>query len=81
MLPGLLSKRKLTCCFFRLSTAPLDRYRRDGNITEAQYRALRELGCTQAQGYLFARPLPAPEVSDWLERYRRAGNRNPDVPS
>jgi len=50
----------------------------EGVETESQFRALRDLGCTSAQGYLFARPLSASDVPAWLERYRTAGNRDPD---
>jgi len=35
---------------------------------------LRELGCDQAQGYLMAKPMPAPLVPTWLADWR-AGNR------
>jgi len=49
----------------------------EGVETESQFRALRDLGCTSAQGYLFARPLSASDVPAWLERYRTAGNRDP----
>jgi diguanylate cyclase (GGDEF)-like protein/PAS domain S-box-containing protein len=50
----------------------------EGVETEAQFLVTRELGCTHAQGYLVARPLPAGDVPDWLQRYRDDGNRRLD---
>jgi diguanylate cyclase (GGDEF)-like protein len=40
----------------------------EGVETEAQSKALREIGCDQAQGYLFARPLRVndKELIDWF---------------
>lgn len=38
----------------------------EGIETEAQKRFVMALGCTQAQGYLFARPAPASQVQRWL---------------
>lgn len=38
----------------------------EGIETEAQRRFVASLGCTQAQGYLFARPSPAAEAQRWL---------------
>jgi len=38
----------------------------EGIETVEQYRLLRDLGCRYGQGYLFARPLPADQLSDLL---------------
>jgi EAL domain-containing protein (putative c-di-GMP-specific phosphodiesterase class I) len=40
----------------------------EGVEDEEQAARLRELECTQAQGYHFARPMPANEISDLLVR-------------
>ncbi|HVS63959.1 MAG TPA: EAL domain-containing protein [Thermoanaerobaculia bacterium] len=40
----------------------------EGVETEEQLEALRALGCTAAQGYLFCRPVPPDELLDWLRR-------------
>jgi len=40
----------------------------EGVETAAQRRELRALGCTMAQGYLFARPVPAPALTELLQR-------------
>ena len=37
--------------------------------TQAQYDALAAMGCTLAQGFLIARPLPPEQVIGWLERF------------
>jgi EAL domain-containing protein (putative c-di-GMP-specific phosphodiesterase class I) len=35
----------------------------EGIETEEQYRLLRQMGCRFGQGYFFAKPLPAEEIS------------------
>ncbi|MBK1649328.1 EAL domain-containing protein [Rhabdochromatium marinum] len=40
----------------------------EGVETEVQLEALRQLGCRQAQGYYFSRPLPPEQVETWLRR-------------
>jgi EAL domain-containing protein (putative c-di-GMP-specific phosphodiesterase class I) len=44
----------------------------EGIETEAQRRFLSDLGCTQGQGFLFSRPVPADEIETMLEAGRRA---------
>lgn len=40
----------------------------EGVETEAAWKRLPEMGCTLAQGYYLARPLPEPEATRWLRR-------------
>lgn len=42
----------------------------EGVETELQAAMLRTAGCTEAQGYLYARPMPAAECSEFLARYQ-----------
>ncbi|MFZ5426392.1 MAG: EAL domain-containing response regulator [Thermodesulfobacteriota bacterium] len=39
----------------------------EGVETEAQLAVIRTLGCQYAQGYLFSRPCPAPDIETYLE--------------
>ena len=41
----------------------------EGVETEAQLAAVIETGCIEVQGYLFSRPVPAPDVAALLEKY------------
>jgi EAL domain-containing protein (putative c-di-GMP-specific phosphodiesterase class I) len=40
----------------------------EGVESEAVARRLADLGCSEAQGYWFARPLPADELAAFLRR-------------
>jgi diguanylate cyclase (GGDEF)-like protein len=42
----------------------------EGVETAEQARVLASLGCTEAQGYYFAKPMPFAAALDWLERDR-----------
>ncbi|MGD0723082.1 MAG: EAL domain-containing protein [Roseiarcus sp.] len=41
----------------------------EGVETEAQLAAVIETGCIEVQGYLFSKPVPAPNVAALLEKY------------
>ena len=41
----------------------------EGVETEEQLSRLRDLGCDQAQGYLFARPLPPEQVPEAIHQH------------
>ena len=52
----------------------------EGVESRAQQRRLRQLGCDLAQGFLFARPMPAEDVSGWVRsRYPRTQRLVPAV--
>ncbi len=41
----------------------------EGVETSSQVQMLKAMGCDLAQGYHFARPLPAPLLKEWLDAY------------
>jgi EAL domain-containing protein (putative c-di-GMP-specific phosphodiesterase class I) len=48
----------------------------EGVETAEQVDALREIGCDHLQGFLFARPMPAEALGEWLR-----GGGGPSAPS
>ncbi|WNW13681.1 EAL domain-containing protein [Pseudomonas sp. DTU_2021_1001937_2_SI_NGA_ILE_001] len=44
----------------------------EGVETAAELGALKNLGCTRAQGYLFSKPMRASDISAWLEAEQMA---------
>jgi EAL domain-containing protein (putative c-di-GMP-specific phosphodiesterase class I)/CheY-like chemotaxis protein len=46
----------------------------EGVMTREQTSLLRGLGCDAAQGFLFSRPLPAADLTEWLARTDRDTN-------
>ncbi|HRJ24443.1 MAG TPA: EAL domain-containing protein [Thauera sp.] len=42
----------------------------EGVETERQAERLRAMGCNEAQGYLYARPMPLDALLQWLQSYR-----------
>lgn len=42
----------------------------EGVEETGQFEALRRVGCETIQGHFVAHPMPAPDVADWLERWR-----------
>ncbi len=43
----------------------------EGVETEGQGRFLREIACSQAQGYFYSRPLPAEAFAQWLDEWQK----------
>ncbi len=48
----------------------------EGVEIEEQAEMLRNLNCTQAQGYYFARPMPSDKFIEWLENYNSLLHKN-----
>jgi len=42
----------------------------EGVETERQAERLRAMGCNEAQGYLYAQPMPLDALLQWLQTYR-----------
>jgi EAL domain-containing protein (putative c-di-GMP-specific phosphodiesterase class I) len=42
----------------------------EGVETEAQLDLIRQQGCTEAQGFLFSKPLPASDVGAWVAQFQ-----------
>ncbi|MFV2020318.1 putative bifunctional diguanylate cyclase/phosphodiesterase [Micromonospora sp. LOL_023] len=53
----------------------------EGVEDEASWRRLHALGCHVAQGWFYARPMPADELASWLARYRPLAPGRPPGPS
>ncbi len=51
----------------------------EGVETLEQASFLREQRCTQVQGYFFARPVPATELSNFLETWKGFEERPPSA--
>ncbi len=49
----------------------------EGVETDSCREVLARLGCDQAQGYLFARPMPADEAFQWFSRHKSEKATNP----
>ena len=42
----------------------------EGIEDESQFNLLRDLGCDEAQGYYFGKPMPAEEFLRWLDDWQ-----------
>jgi diguanylate cyclase (GGDEF)-like protein/PAS domain S-box-containing protein len=49
----------------------------EGIEEEHTRQGLRELNCDAGQGYLIARPMPAEQVTPWLDHWRTPSSRHP----
>lgn len=50
----------------------------EGIEEEGEARVLRELGCHEGQGYLYARPMELPALKEWMEAHDKAHPYTPD---
>jgi len=51
----------------------------EGVETKEQAAALKSLGCDQAQGYLYARPLAPDDVLEWIAAHPAADAEDSDL--
>jgi diguanylate cyclase (GGDEF)-like protein len=49
----------------------------EGIEEEAEARVLRELGCHEGQGYLYARPMELPALKEWIEAHEQSHPHTP----
>jgi EAL domain-containing protein (putative c-di-GMP-specific phosphodiesterase class I) len=49
----------------------------EGVEREPEAAMLREAGCDELQGYLFARPMPADDLATWLRQHAQAASARP----
>jgi diguanylate cyclase (GGDEF)-like protein len=45
----------------------------EGVENERQAKLLRDMGCDEAQGYLYAKPMPLDQLTAWLAQYKPLG--------
>ncbi|MCE9664320.1 GGDEF domain-containing phosphodiesterase [Halomonas sp. M5N1S17] len=72
--------RKLMTCLVDVGHALDLEVTAEGVETFAQHCILRELGCDQAQGFLYAKALPAEELQQWC-RQHDSGWQNDQAPA
>jgi diguanylate cyclase (GGDEF)-like protein/PAS domain S-box-containing protein len=65
-----LSSRAITMAIIGLGRTLNVQVVAEGVETEEQASMLRAAACDELQGYLFARPMPAAEVAEWIVRSR-----------
>ncbi|MCE8001252.1 putative bifunctional diguanylate cyclase/phosphodiesterase [Billgrantia ethanolica] len=68
--------RKLMACLIDVGHALDLEVTAEGVETQEQHRLLQEMGCDQAQGFLYAKALPAEEVLTWHRERERSSLRS-----